>query len=327
MERRALITLLGGAALAWPLAARAQQPSMPVIGYLSVGSPGLFRNNARVLLQGLAESGYIQGRNVAIEYRWADGHYDRLPELAAELVRRPVDVIVAPDSVVTAQAAKAATASIPIVFGIGADPVESGLVASLNRPGGNLTGAAKLSRELEPKRLQLLQELIPTASTIALLINPSNPGSESLTKEIQEAAQTLRLHLLVLHASTVRDLYEAFAEIGRQRPQGMLIGPDAFFIQQTMRLAALTLEHAIPAMFQYREFAAAGGLISYAGSRTESYRLVGLYAGRILKGEKPANLPVQLPTTVELFVNLKTARALGISVPLTVLARTNEVIE
>jgi putative ABC transport system substrate-binding protein len=275
----------------------------------------------------LAESGYVVDRNVSIEYRSAEGHNDRLPALAADLVRRRVSLIVAPDSIITAQAAKAATATIPIVFGIGADPVESGLVASLNRPGGNLTGAAKLSHELEPKRLQLLRELLPAANTIALLINPANPGAESVTKEIQAAAQTLGLELLVLQVSNGRELDAAFADLARQGPQGMLIGPDSFFIQQTMRLAALTLEHAIPAMFQYREFTASGGLISYAGSRTESYRLVGRYAGRILKGAKPADLPVQLPTTLELFINLKTAHALGISVPLTVLARADEVIE
>jgi putative ABC transport system substrate-binding protein len=280
-----------------------------------------------VFQQGLAESGYVEGRNVAIEYRWAGGHYDRLPELAADLVRRRVSVIVTPDSIVTARAAKAATATIPIVFGIGADPVASGLVASLNRPGGNLTGAARMSTELEPKRLQLLHELIPAARTFALLVNPGNPGAGALTKEMEAAALTLGLSLHVLEASTERDLDEASAAMARVRAEGMVVSPDPFFIQQSPRLAALALGLAIPAVFQYREFAAAGGLISYAGSRAETYRVVGLYAGRILKGEKPADLPVQRSTKVELIINLKTARALGISVPLTVLAPADEVIE
>ncbi len=336
MERREFITLLGSAAVACPLAARAQQPGLPVIGYLSSGVPALFPpsspeavaiDRASVFLQGLAESGYVEGRNVAIEYRWAEGHYGRLPALAADLVRRQVNVIVAPDSIVTAQAAKAATATIPIVFGIGADPVESGLVASLSRPGGNLTGATRLSGELEPKRLQLLHELVPAASTIALLVNPGNPGAGALTKEVQAAARTLGLSLLVLQASTDRDLDAAFATLAFLRAEGIVISPDPFFIQQSERLAALALGRAIPAMFQYREFAAAGGLISYSGSRTDSYRLVGVYAGRILRGEKPADLPVQRSTRVELIINLKTARALGISIPLTALVRADEVIE
>jgi putative ABC transport system substrate-binding protein len=299
---------------------------MPVVGYLSSGVPGLF-NRVSVSRQGLAQSGYVEGRNVAIEYRWAEGHYDRLPALAAELVRRPVNVIVTPDSIVTARAAKAATTTIPIVFGIGADPVELGLVDGLSRPGGNLTGTARLSSELEPKRLQLLHELIPAASTIALLMNPSNPAGVSLTKDMQAAASRLGLSLLVVQASTDRDLDAAFATMARLRAEGIVISPDPFFVQQSARLAALALSQAIPAMFQYREFAAAGGLISYAGSRTESYRLVGVYAGRILRGAKPSDLPVQLSTTVELVINLKTARALGISVPPTMLSLADEVIE
>ena len=327
MRRREFITLLGGAAAAWPLAARAQRPILPVIGYLSSGVPGLFSDRASVFMQGLAESGYVEGRNVAIEYRWAEGHYDRLPALAADLVHYPVNVIVTPDSIVTALAAKAATATIPIVFGIGADPVELGLVASLNRPGGNLTGAARLSSELEPKRLELLHQLVPAASTIALLVNPNNPGATPLTKALRAAARTLGLSLLIVQASTDRDLDTAFETMARLRAEGLLISPDSYFIQQTARLAALALGRAIPAMFQYREFAAAGGLISYAGSRTESSRLVGVYAGRILKGEKPADLPVQRSMTVELIINLKTARALGISVPRSVLAGADEVIE
>jgi putative tryptophan/tyrosine transport system substrate-binding protein len=328
MERREFITLLGSAAAGWPLRAWGQQAGLPVIGYLSSGIQGVVGGDrASIFAEGLAQTGYIEGRNVTIEYRWAEGHYDRLPELAAELVRRHVNVLVAADSLVTAQAAKTATAAIPIVFGIGTDPVESGLVASFNRPGGNLTGAARLSSELEPKRLQLLHEVVPTARTIALLINPNNPGAESLAKAMQTAAGALGLSLLVLRASTNPDLDAAFARMVRLGTEGIVISPDSFFVQQSPRLAALAVEHSIPAMFQYREFTAAGGLISFAGSRTESYRLIGLYAGRILKGEKPGDLPVQQPTTVELFINLKTARALGISVPLSVMARANEVIE
>jgi putative ABC transport system substrate-binding protein len=317
------MTLVGGAA-AWPVVARAQQ--RPVIGYLSSGVQGLFTDRVSVFRQGLAEYGYIEGKNVVVEYRWAEGHYDRLRELAADLVRRQVNVIVTADSVVTAQAAKAATATIPIVFGIGADPVELGLVASLNHPGGNLTGAARLSSELEPKRLELLHDLVPAARTFALLINPSNPGARVVTKETQVAAGTLGVELLVLQASTERDLDMAF-KMASQHTQGIVISPDPVFVLQTPRLAALALKHALPAIFQYQEFTAAGGLISYAGNRTESYRLVGRYAGRILKGEKAADLPVQQPTTVELFINLKTARALGISVPLPVLVRADGVIE
>jgi putative ABC transport system substrate-binding protein len=327
LQRREFIKLLGSAAAAWPLAARAQQPVLPVIGYLSSGVPFLFRDRVSVFRQGLAESGYVEGLNVAIEYRWAEGDYDRLPALAADLVRRPVNVIVTLDSVVTARAAKAATTRIPIVFGIGADPVESGLVDGLSRPGGNLTGAARLSSELGPKRLQLLHELVPAASTIALLVNPSNPGVAPLTKEMQAAARSLGVSLLVLQASTNRDLDAAFTAMARLHAEGTVISPDPFFIQQSARLAALAVGQAIPAMFQYREFAAAGGLISLAGNRTESYHLVGVYAGRILKGAKPADLPVQRATRVELIINLKTARALGISIPRTMLATADELIE
>jgi len=325
--RRRDFIIVCGAAAAWPLAALAQQPARPLIGYLSSGSQVLLRDRTTVFLKALADSGYVAGRNVAIEYRWAEGHFDRLPELAADLVRRRVNVIVAPDAILTAQAAKAATRTIPIVFGIGADPVASGLVASFNRPGGNLTGATRLSGELEPKRLQLLHELVPAARTFALLVNPGNPGTKALTNEVQAAAHTLELELLVLEAGTDRDLDAAFASMASRRAQAVVIGPDPFFIQQSTRLAALALERAIPAMFQYREFAAAGGLISYAASRTESYRVVGLYAGRILKGEKPADLPVQRASKFELFINPQTAKALGLEVPPTLLALADEVIE
>ena len=327
MRRRDFIALLGGAAAAWPLAARAQQPVLPLIGYLSSGSPGLLRDRTSVFLNGLAESGYVADRNVTIEYRWAEGHYNRLPELVADLVRRQVNVIVTPDSIVTAQAAKAATAIIPIVFGIGADPVASGLVASFNRPGGNLTGATRLSGELEPKRLQLLHDLVPAARTFALLVNPENPSTKVLTNEMQAAARTLGLELLVLEAGTDGDLDAAFASMARLRAEGIVISPDPFFVQQSARLATLALDQAIPAMFQYREFAAAGGLISYAASRAESYRVVGLYAGRILKGEKPADLPVQRASKFELVINLQTAKTLGLDLAPTLLAIADEVIE
>ena len=328
MRRRDFITLLGGATATWPLSAQAQRPGRPVIGYLSSGIRGVVGGNrSSIFAEGLAETGYIEGRNVTIEYRWAEGQYGRLPDLAAELVRRHVNVLVAADSIVTAQTAKAATSTIPIVFGIGTDPVESGLVASFNHPGGNMTGAARLSSELEPKRLQLLHELIPAARTIALLVNPDGPAAESVAKPTQTAASALGLSLSMLQASTNPDLDAAFAEMVRLRAEGLVISPDSFFVQQSQRLAALAVKHAIPAMFQYREFAAAGGLISYAASRTESYRLLGRYTGRILKGEKPADLPVQQPTKFELIINLKTARALGITVPIRLLAIADEVIE
>jgi len=300
---------------------------MPVVGFMRANTPEESVATLAAFRRGLSETGYREQQNVAIEYRWAaEREYGKLPAFAADLVRRKVSVIAA-TTTQAALAAKAATATIPIVFETGLDPVKLGLVASLNRPGGNLTGAVRLSSELEPKRLELLHQLVPAASTIALLINPNNPGALPLTKELQAAARTLGLSLLVVQASTDRDLDAAFETMARLRAEGLLISPDSYFIQQSGRLAALALGQAIPAMFQYREFAAAGGLISYAGNRTESYRLVGAYAGRILKGEKPADLPVQRARMVELIVNLKTARALGISVPRSVLAGADEVIE
>jgi putative ABC transport system substrate-binding protein len=324
MRRRAFITFLGGAAAAWPIAARAQQPAMPVVGYLNSDSPVAARVDA--FRHGLSETGYTEGRNVVIEYRWAEGRYDRLPELAAELVRRQVAVI-AVMSIPAALAAKASTTTIPIVFGIGSDPVGAGLVASLNRPGGNLTGVTALNLEVGPKRLELLHELVPTASTIALLVNPTNPNAETLSKDAQAAAYTLRLQLNVLHASTERELDMVFASLLQPRAGALVIGTDPFFTSRSEQLAARALSQAIPTIFQYRTFAAAGGLLSYAGSFTEGYRLVGLYTGRILKGEKPTDLPVQQFTKVELIINLKTAKALGLTVPLPLLTRADEVIE
>jgi putative tryptophan/tyrosine transport system substrate-binding protein len=325
MKRRELITLLGGAA-AWPFAARAQQPAPPVIGFLGTGSPDVFAYIVRAFRQGLSETGFVEGRNVAIEFSWANDQLDRLPALAANLVRRQVSLIVA-NSTVAALAAKAATTTIPVAFQTGGDPVQAGLVASLNRPGGNLTGVTSLAEELGPKRLELLHELVPAATSIGVLSNRIYSNAGILSSDLQAAARTLGLEFQILHASTERDLDTVFATFARLQVGALLINPSLLFNTLSEQLATLTVRHALPAIFQFREFAAAGGLMSYGGSITENYRLVGVYAGRILKGEKPADLPVQQSAKIELIINLKTAKALGITVPQTLLGRADEVIE
>jgi putative tryptophan/tyrosine transport system substrate-binding protein len=328
IKRREFITLLGGAAAAWPLAARAQQAPMPVIGVLSAEWPDPFTDRLRAFHEGLRETGYVEGRNVAIEYRWAEGQNDRLPALAADLVRRQVALIVTPGSTPAALVAKAATTTIPIVFYVGADPVEVGLIGSLSRPGGNVTGVTTLNVEVGAKRLELLHELVPTATIIAALVNPTNPAvAETLTRDLQTAAHTLGVQLHVLHASSERDFDTVFASLVQLRAGGLVIGVDALFNSQSEQLAALTIRHAVPAIYQFREFVSAGGLMSYGGTVVDTYRPLGVYTGRILKGEKPAELAVQQATRLELIINMKTAKALGLTVPLPLLGRADEVIE
>jgi ABC-type uncharacterized transport system substrate-binding protein len=323
--RRELLVALGGA-VTWPLAAWAQQqPKMPAIGFLNSGWPDLDAYLVRAFRQGLSEIGYVEGQNVAIEYRWANGKYDRMPTMAVELVRHQVAVIVADTPGV--MAAKAATTKIPIVFAVAGDPVTAGLVASMNRPGGNLTGQASLNVQMGPKRLQLLHELVPAASVIALLVNPTNPNAETISNDAQAAARTLGLQLHVLHASTEREFDSVFASLAQLGAGGLVISTDPIFTTQSKQLGALALRNAMPAIYQYPPFAAAGGLMSYGGSITDNFRLVGVYTARILNGEKPADLPVQQSTKIELLINLKTARALGLDVPPTLLAIADEVIE
>ena len=325
MKRRNFIKLLGGAAAAWPITAGAQQPNMPAIGFLNSGWPDLDTYLVRAFRQGLSEIGYVEGQNVAIEYRWANGKYDRMPTMAVELVRHQVAVIVADTPGV--MAAKAATTTIPIVFAVAGDPVTAGLVASMNRPGGNLTGQASLNVQMGPKRLELLHELVPAAAVIALLVNPTNPNAETISNDAQAAAPTLGLQLHVLHASTEREFDSVFATLAQLRAGGLVISTDPFFTTQSKQLGSLALRNAMPAIYHYPPFAAAGGLMSYGGSITDNFRLVGVYTGRILNGEKPADLPVQQSTKIELLINLKTARALGLDKPPTLLARADEVIE
>jgi putative ABC transport system substrate-binding protein len=321
MKRRQFIAGLGSAA-AWPLAARAQQAAVPVIGYLGVQSA----DGVVPFLQGLKETGYVVGQNAAIEYRWAENQYDRLPALAADLVRRRVAVIVTVGAP-AALAAKAATTTIPIAFATGVDPVALGLVASLNRPGGNVTGIASLLAELVPKRLQLLHEAVPNAALFGVLADPAYPGNPSVISDLQMAARTLGLQLVIASARTDSDLEPAFTTFSQQRVGAVLVSPSAFYLGRTEQLAALAARHALPAIFQHREFALAGGLMSYDTSLGHEYHQAGIYTGRILKGEKPADLPVQQATKIDLVINLKTAKALGLTIPETLLATADEVVQ
>jgi putative tryptophan/tyrosine transport system substrate-binding protein len=327
MKRREFITLLGGAA-AWPLAARAQQSAMSVIGLLSSRSPAVDTPLIVLIRQGLGESGLVEGQNIAFDYRCAEGQYDRLAGLATDLVRRQVAAIVTMGGEPSALAAKAATSTIPIVFVGGADPVRGGLVTSLHRPGGNLTGVSTFIAEIEPKRLGLLRELRPHATTIAVLVNPEYKSqTEIQVNDIQTAARSVGQDINILNAHTIRDIDAAFATLAQMRADALLVATDPFFFTRATQLAVLSARHAIPTLYSRREFSAAGGLISYGPNQDESYRLLGVYAGRILKGAKPADLPVQLPTKFELVINLSTANALGLEIPPALLARADEVIE
>ena len=326
MKRRDFITLLGGAAATWPLAARARQQAMPVIGYLGAGSRAPTAGVLAIFRQGLAEAGYVEGRNVAIEYRYGEGRYDRLPALAEELVRRQVAVIFASPSP-AALAAKAATATIPIVFTAAEDPVKLGLVTNLARPGGNATGATFLFAELGPKQLGLLRELVPTAARIGLLINPSNMNAADQTKDLTAAGAAMGVQIEVVQASNILEIDAAFATLVRKRADALVAGTDSFFFSRRLQLSTLATRHAIPAVYNAREFAEAGGLMTYGTSLIEAFRRVGIYTGRILQGTKPADLPVVQSSKFEFVINLSTARALGLEVPPTLLARADEVIE
>ena len=327
MRRREFITLLGGATAAWPLAALAQQTAMPVIGYLGAESPAAFASRIRAFRQGLGETGYAEGRNVAIEFRWAEGQHDRLPALAADLVDRRVAVIVAPGGAPAALAAKSATTTIPIVFEMGADPIAIGLVGSLSQPGGNLTGVTSLSVEVTPKRLEFLHAAIPAANVFAVLINPTSPTADSQSRILQTLARDRGLQCHILQASSERDFDTVFANLPQLRAAGLVVASDTLLGTHGEQLAALAVRHAVPAIHQSRDFTIAGGLMSYGGSFAESHRQAGVYTGQIIKGAKPADLPVQQVTKVELFINLKAAKTLGVTFPLSILARADDVIQ
>jgi len=325
MKRREFITLLGGAA-AWPLAAQAQQ-AMPVIGVLGSVSPAPYASFIAAIKEGLQQTGYIEGRNVTIEYRWAEGQYDRLPQQAVELVNRGVGLIILVGGGPTTAVAKAATATIPIVFVTGDDPVKSGAVPSLNRPGGNVTGVSLLTVAMETKRLQLLHELAPNASIIAVVVNPNNPQADEQQRELQAAARALGVQVEVLKAGSPKEIDAAFANLVERRAGALHMAGDAFFNTRREQFIVLSARHALPTVFPFREFAAAGGLMSYGPSLADAYRQEGIYAGRILRGEKPAEMPVQQAVKVELVINLQTAKTLGLAVPLPLLGRADEVIE
>jgi putative ABC transport system substrate-binding protein len=327
VNRRELIALLGGATTVWSHVALAQQKAMPVVGFLSSNSPGPSAPLVAAFREGLSETGYVEGQNVAIDYRWAELQYDRLPALAADLVARKVEVITTNGDRLAVQAAKNATSTIPIVFNAIGDPVGNGLVASLARPGGNVTGVSPMNIELTPKWLELLSELVPRAKVITLLVNPNSPGAERIIRDVQEAARAKGVQLSILKAGTESEIDAAFATLVQLQAGALVVATDAFLNSRREQLVALAARHGVPAIYQVREFAEAGGLISYGSSLAASFRQVGIYAGKILKGAKPADLPVEQPTRFELVINLKTAKALGLTVPQTLLARADEVIE
>jgi ABC-type uncharacterized transport system substrate-binding protein len=328
MRRREFITLIGGAAVAWPLAARAQQQTMPVIGFLHSGSAETQQKLLAPFRQGLAEAGYVEGKNLAVDYRWADGRYERLPELAADLVHRNVDVIAVPSSTPAALAAKAASSAIPIVFAVGDDPVKLGLVASLARPGGNATGINFFIAELTAKRLGLLRELVPAARRVAVLVNPADPvRTETIVNDVGAAARVLGLQVQALNASTIREIDEAFTGLARERMDALFAAPDSFFNDRRVQLALLAARHAVPAAYSVRDYVEVGGLMSYGTNLAYSNRQVGVYTGLILKGAKPADLPVQQPTQFELAINLSAAKTIGLDMPPSILARADEVVE
>jgi ABC-type uncharacterized transport system substrate-binding protein len=326
MTRREFIMLLGGAAVAWPLAAQAQQAAMPVIGFVRFGSAEVNARYMTAFRKGLNETGTVEGQNVTVEYHWLEGQYDRLPALMADLVRRQVAVIAASGNLPTL-AAKAATATIPIVFGVGDDPIRLGLVASLNRPGGNLTGINFVNAELTAKRLRLLHDLVPKAVRVAVLLNPTNPNAETQLKDVQEAARAIGLQIQILNAMTIGEIDAAFATLERERPDALFVAGDAFFLSRAVQFATLTARGRIPATYSLRDFVAVGGLLSYGTDFTEAFHQVGVYTGKILKGAKPADLPVVQSTKFEFIINMQTARALGLEVPAQLLATVDEVIE